>query len=102
MPSAWRNAIVGLVDDAEDGVRLSSSGVFHKPENRAYEGLLGHLLQSGSVSLSALALHHVGELGLEGLDVEVDALKDQASMLFGEAAKTSCLAWAKPLPSGGA
>lgn len=62
-----RGAVLGLVDDADDGRRLGQAGSFHRRLDFSYHDLLAELLENAGDSLRGLAVYHILELGLTDL-----------------------------------
>jgi len=58
-----RQAVVGLVDDQPDRDRLAGARAYHVPMALDYEGLLRHMLLSGSESVRAMTSFHIAEIG---------------------------------------
>ena len=69
-----RTAVIGLVDDIPDELRLSAAGPYREPVPEDYEELLAELLSSRSEPLRAVAIYHVGELGIAELRGRIDGL----------------------------
>jgi hypothetical protein len=69
-----RTAVVGLVDDIPDELRLDAAGPYREPVPRDYETLLAELLSSRSEPVRSVAIYHVGELGLSDLRDRIDRL----------------------------
>jgi ATP:ADP antiporter, AAA family len=57
-----RSAVLALVDDSEDELRLARAGRYHRPQAKEYELLLVELVASRSESVRELARFHVQEL----------------------------------------
>jgi len=74
VPSRFRTAVLGLVDDLPDPQRLQSAGTLHQPVGLDYVELLRVLLDTDSDSLRSLAVYHIGELGLSELRATVEEL----------------------------
>ncbi|HVW23745.1 MAG TPA: HEAT repeat domain-containing protein [Polyangiaceae bacterium] len=69
-----RTAVIGLVDDIPDELRLGAAGPYREPVPRDYETLLSELLASKSEPVRSIAIYHVGELGLADLRDRIDGL----------------------------
>ena len=74
LSSPLREAVIGLVDDADDAVRLSQAGALHQRLDLSYTDLLAELLETAGESLSSLAVYHICELGLTHLRPRVEAV----------------------------
>ncbi|MEO8182970.1 MAG: hypothetical protein ABI895_29410, partial [Deltaproteobacteria bacterium] len=59
-----RSAVLALVDDGADELRLTRAGRYHRPLRSDYEALLGDLTRSRSEAVREVARFHAGELGL--------------------------------------
>jgi AAA family ATP:ADP antiporter len=59
-----RSAVVGLVDDGDDGGRLARAGRYHRVLTADYDGLLGLLATGGSDAVREVACFHATELGI--------------------------------------
>src|SRR6185369_15506177 len=60
-----RSAVLGLVDDCADELRLIRAGRYHRVKPLDYAELLWQLAEGESDALRELARYHAGELGLE-------------------------------------
>ncbi|HEX4339593.1 MAG TPA: HEAT repeat domain-containing protein [Polyangiaceae bacterium] len=69
-----RTAVIGLVDDIPDELRLEAAGPYGEPVPDDYEELLAELLASKSEPVRAVAIYHVGELGISELRGRIDGL----------------------------
>jgi AAA family ATP:ADP antiporter len=59
-----RSAVLALVDDGADELRLARAGRYHRPLRSEYETLLADLTRSRSEAVRQVARFHVSELGL--------------------------------------
>jgi len=59
-----RGAVLGLVDDGADELRLARAGRYHRAKALGYAELLASLAESDSDSLQQLSRYHAAELGL--------------------------------------
>jgi hypothetical protein len=59
-----RSAVLGLVDDCADELRLARAGRYFRPKQLAYGALLSQLSQGESDSVRQVAHFHAEELGL--------------------------------------
>jgi HEAT repeat protein len=70
-----RAAIIGLVDDVDDvddRERLSHSRPYHSVQPLDLEGVLRQIVkESSSIAIRAIAIFHIGELGLAALRPEL-------------------------------
>ena len=57
-----RSAVLGLIDDCADELRLARAGAYHRPRPLAYAALLERLEQSDSDALREVARFHAAEL----------------------------------------
>jgi len=57
-----RSAVLGLIDDATDEVRLAQARGFYRPKPASYTEILARLEQSGSDALLEVARFHLAEL----------------------------------------
>jgi AAA family ATP:ADP antiporter len=69
-----RAAVIGLVDDIPDDLRVEAAGPYREPVPRDYESLLSELLSSKSEPVRSVAIYHVGELGLSDLRDRIGGL----------------------------
>ena len=60
-----RGAVLGLIDDLPDELRMASAAPFYRSVRRGYEELLAQMLSSDSESLQDFAAYHIGELRLQ-------------------------------------
>ena len=58
-----RSAVLGLVDDCADELRLTRAGRYHRTRPLGYLALLSQLADGESAALRELARHHASELG---------------------------------------
>jgi hypothetical protein len=59
-----RSAVLGLVDDGDDGGRLARAGRYHRALTAGYDGLLQLLATGGSDAVREVACFHAAELGI--------------------------------------
>jgi ATP:ADP antiporter, AAA family len=59
-----RSAVLGLIDDCADDLRLSRAGKYHHPRVLDYPTLLDQLSHGESDAVRQVARHHAAELGL--------------------------------------
>ena len=69
-----RTAVIGLVDDIPDELRVRAAGPYRELVPQDYEALLAELLSSQSEPVRSVAIYHVGELGMAGLRDRIDGL----------------------------
>lgn len=60
-----RSAVLGLVDDCADDLRLTRAGRYHRPRTLDYSPLLAQLAEGESAAVRELARYHAAELGLQ-------------------------------------
>lgn len=60
-----RSAVLGLVDDCADDLRLTRAGRYHRVRSLEYSPLLGSLADGESAAVRELACYHAAELGFE-------------------------------------
>ncbi len=60
-----RAAVLGLVDDCPDDVRLSRAGRYHRVRSLGYSQLIAQLAEGDSDSVRQVSRYHAAELGLE-------------------------------------
>ena len=60
-----RSAVLGLVDDCADELRLSRAGRYHRGRPLGYSALLALLAEGESGAVRELSRHHAAELGLQ-------------------------------------
>jgi hypothetical protein len=60
-----RSAVLGLVDDGADDLRLTRAGRYHRVRPLGYSALLSQLAESDSDGLRQVARYHALELGLQ-------------------------------------
>ena len=77
-----RNAVMTLVDDAPDAVRLVGASAFYAATPLGYQELLVTLLEQNGETLRCLAAYHVGELGLDSLRGRLEAFRSQETGFF--------------------
>ncbi len=78
LPMPLNGPIMGLVDDAADVQRVQLAGPFHDPVRLSYRDLLHLMIDGDSEMLRLLAVHHVGELGLEEFTTKLKSLEESA------------------------
>jgi ATP:ADP antiporter, AAA family len=59
-----RTAVLGLIDDCADELRLARAGRFHRPRQLGYRALLEQLFEGESDAVRQVARFHARELGL--------------------------------------
>ena len=59
-----RSAVLGLIDDCADELRLTRAGRYHRPRTLAYAELLTHLAHGESDAVRQVTRYHAAELGL--------------------------------------
>jgi ATP:ADP antiporter, AAA family len=59
-----RSAVLGLVDDCADDLRLARAGRYHRSRSLDYSELLEYLAGGESAAVRELARHHADEIGL--------------------------------------
>jgi AAA family ATP:ADP antiporter len=59
-----RSAVLGLIDDCADELRLARAGKYHHPRVLDYASLLDQLSHGESDAVRQVARHHAAELGL--------------------------------------
>lgn len=74
-PPALRTAVLGLVDDAPDKVRIAAGSRFQGRSGLGYEALLAHLLEASDDLLRGLAVYQVAKLELLHLQPRINALE---------------------------
>jgi len=60
-----RSAVLGLVDDCADDLRLARAGRYHRVRSLEYSPLLSSLADGESAAVRELAHYHAAELGFE-------------------------------------
>lgn len=73
-----RGAIVGLIDDVDDSERLTHSRPYHSAKFQLdYEELLRQIVNDNSdIAIRAIAVYHIGELGVAALRPELERIID--------------------------
>jgi AAA family ATP:ADP antiporter len=61
-----RSAVLGLVDDCLDHLRLLRAGPYHRPQRLGYGALIAHLAKSDSTAVREVAQFHSAELAVAG------------------------------------
>lgn len=79
-----RAVVSALVDSAPADERLAAAAPFYSAKARSYEQVLVEIIDSGSRTLSALAIFHVGELGMTALRPRLVELRALGSGLLPE------------------
>jgi ATP/ADP translocase/HEAT repeat protein len=77
-----REAVLALVDDAADDVRLAHAGPFYEAAPMDYEAVLVTLLESSSETMQSIAAYHVGELGLTALRGRLETIERRRTGFF--------------------
>jgi hypothetical protein len=72
-----RGAVIGLVDEIPDELRIEFAGPYREPVPDDYDALLSELLSSKSESVRSVTVFHVGELGILSLRGRIDGLVGQ-------------------------
>jgi hypothetical protein len=62
-----RSAVLGLIDDCADPLRLARAGAYHRPHRLEYAALLAHLEACDSDAVREVARFHSAELARAGL-----------------------------------
>jgi hypothetical protein len=75
-------AVLALVDDASGPARRESTAAFYEREPLDYESLITTFIEQPGETLRSLAVFHVGELGLQGLQGRIAELRSQETSLF--------------------
>ena len=78
-----RRAVLGLIDDAPDSIRLRCAEPFHTPADLPYPELLGRLLRTPGDSVKSLAAYHSAELELTELRPVIERLKQKPTGFLG-------------------
>jgi len=77
-----REAVLALVDDAADDVRLARAAPFYQAAPMDYEAVLVTLLESSSETMQSIAAYHVGELGLTALRGRLETIERRRTGFF--------------------
>ena len=77
-----REAVLALVNDVPDRLRLADAQAFYRPQDLDYEQLLGKLLEEPGETLRCLAAYHVAELGLTDFRPRLEAAQKKETGLF--------------------
>lgn len=77
-----RGAVLAIVDETADDVRLGNAGPFYERHALEYEDVLALMLDRGGESLRCIAAHHVGELRLVALRPRLERLGETGSSFF--------------------
>jgi HEAT repeat protein len=75
-------AVLALVDDAKGPAHREATAAFYEPEPLDYESLITTFIEQPGETLRSLAVFHVGELGLRGLQGRIAELRSQETSLF--------------------
>ena len=86
LESPFHEPILALVDDIPEQEKLGSAGSFYTPVRSGYGDLLRALLRRRGVGLRSLVIYHVGELRLQELGPDLEALRKDPEMLVARAA----------------
>ncbi len=78
LESPLRGAVLGLIDDGPDEIRLAAAGPFHERALPSYEGALAELLEVAGEGLRSIAVYHIGELGLTELRPNLERLDSES------------------------
>ncbi len=77
-----REAVLALVDDVPDEVKLARARDFHDPPELGYAELLRTMLTDPSEPVRCIAAYHIGEIGLDELRPQLAAVRpERASYL---------------------
>jgi len=77
-----RNAILAIVGDQKDALRLTGAGGLYAARELGYEAVLERMLEEGGESLRCIAVHHIGELGLVSLRPRLASLASDTPGFF--------------------
>ncbi len=75
-------AVLALVDGESVPARREATAAFYEPEPLDYESLITTFIEQPGETLRSLAVFHVGELGLQGLQGRIEELRSQETSLF--------------------
>ena len=82
LDSPMREAVLALVNDVPDRLRMAEAQAFYRPQDLGYEALLGQLLEEPGETLRCLAAYHVAELGLTEFRPRLEAAQKTETGLF--------------------
>ena len=82
LDSPVREAVLALVNDVPDRLRIAEAQAFYRPQSLGYEELLGRLLDEPGETLRCLAAYHVAELGLTDFRPRLEAAQKKETGLF--------------------
>jgi ATP:ADP antiporter, AAA family len=77
-----REAVLALVNDVPDRVRLTQAEAFYRARDTGYEELLASLLDEPGETLRCIAAYHVAELGLQTFRPRLEAARTKETGLF--------------------
>jgi AAA family ATP:ADP antiporter len=82
LQSPMREAVLALVNDVPDRLRIAEAQAFYRPQDLGYEELLGRLLEEPGETLRCLAAYHVAELGLTDFRPRLEEARKKETGLF--------------------
>jgi hypothetical protein len=82
LQSPVREAVLALVNDVPDRLRMAEAQAFYRPQDLGYEPLLGQLLEEPGETLRCLAAYHVAELGLTDFRPRLEEAQKKETGLF--------------------
>lgn len=82
LQSPMREAVLALVNDVPDRLRIAEAQAFYRAQDLGYEELLGKLLEEPGETLRCLAAYHVAELGLTEFRPRLEAAQKKETGLF--------------------
>lgn len=82
LQSPMREAVLALVNDVPDRLRMAEAQAFYRPQQLGYEELLGKLLEEPGETLRCLAAYHVAELGLTDFRPRLEEAQKKETGLF--------------------
>lgn len=82
LPPHVREAVLALVNDVPDRMRLTQAVAFYRATDRGYEDLLASLLDEPGETLRCIAAYHVAELGLQDFRPRLEDAKKRETGLF--------------------
>jgi HEAT repeat protein len=77
-----REAVLALVNDVPDRLRLTQAVAFYRATDRGYEDLLASLLDEPGETLRCIAAYHVAELGLQAFRPRLEDARRRETGLF--------------------
>jgi AAA family ATP:ADP antiporter len=77
-----REAVLALVNDVPDRLRLTQAVAFYRATDRGYEELLASLLDEPGETLRCIAAYHVAELGLQAFRPRLEEARRRETGLF--------------------